>query len=117
MNEKACALADRALLALFKRVSQEADAVVERADSFMDGEGELVKSPNGSDSNTYYVLHVLIDSQRRIAEHAKDIAEAVLDMTLSTLRKQELPDLRSFMPLKAKAVQPIYPDAGAGSST
>jgi hypothetical protein len=31
-----------------------------------------------------------MDSQRRIAEHAKDIAEAVLDMTAErTVRKQE----------------------------
>ncbi len=51
---------------------------------------EFVKSLNGSDSNTYYVLHALMDSQRRIAEHARDIAEAVLDMTVErTLRKQE----------------------------
>ena len=92
MNEKACSLADEALLALFKRDSQGADAVVEKADSFVDGEMELVRSLNGSDTNSYYVLHVVMDSQRRIAEHAKDIAEAVLDMTVErTLRKQEAP--------------------------
>ena len=53
-------------------------------------EAGLVRSLNGSDSQTYYVLHVLMDSQRRVAEYAKDIAEAVLDMTVErTLRREE----------------------------
>ena len=83
---------DESLLALFKRDSQGADAVVQKAESFVDSEMEFVRSLNGSDSRTYYVLHVLLDSQRRIAEHAKDIAEAVLDMTVErTLKKEELP--------------------------
>ncbi|HXY56655.1 MAG TPA: PhoU domain-containing protein [Nitrososphaerales archaeon] len=92
LNERACALVDESLLALFKRDSQGADAVVQKAESFVDSEMEFVRSLNGSDSHTYYVLHVLLDSQRRIAEHAKDIAEAVLDMTVErTLKKEELP--------------------------
>ena len=92
MTERACALVDEALLALFKRDSQGADAVIERVDSFAQMEADLVRSLNGSDSQAYYVLHVLMDSQRRVAEYAKVIAEAVLDMTVErTLRKEEPP--------------------------
>ena len=92
MNERACTLVDEALLSLFKRDSEGADAVIEKARAFVEGETEVIKSLNGSDSQTYYALHVLMDSQRRVAEYAKDIAEVVLDMTVGrTLRKEELP--------------------------
>lgn len=90
-NEKACALVDEAMLSLFKRDSGGADAVIEKAKAFVEGETEVIRSMNGSDSQTYYTLHVLMDSQRRVAEYAKDIADIVLDMTVErTLRKQEL---------------------------
>jgi phosphate uptake regulator len=92
MNEKACNLVDEALLALFKRDSEGADAIFEKVKAFEEEETQVVRSLNGSDGQTYYVTHVLMDSQRRIAEYAKDIAEAVLDMTVErTLRKEELP--------------------------
>lgn len=91
MNEKACFLVDEALLSLFKRDHHGADAVIEKANTFRDWEAELAKSLNGSDGATYYVTHVLMDSQRRIAECAKDMAEVVLDMTVErTLTKEEL---------------------------
>lgn len=44
---------------------------IEKAKSFRQIEAELVKSINGSDGHNYYVLHVLMDSQRRIAEYAR----------------------------------------------
>lgn len=92
MNEKACALVDEALLALFKRDGQSADAIIGKVESFAEIEAEFIKSVNGSDSQTYYILHVLMDSQRRVAEYAKDIAEAVLDMTVErALKREEVP--------------------------
>ena len=90
MNESACALVDEALLALFKRDHTGADAVVEKSRAFAEKETEVIRPLDGKDGQTYYTLNVLMDSQRRIAEYAKDIAEVVLDMTVErTLRKQE----------------------------
>jgi phosphate uptake regulator len=90
MNETACGLVDEALLSLFKRDHEGADAVVEKSRVFVEKETGVIRSLSESDSQTYYTLHVLMDSQRRIAEYAKDVAEIVLDMTVErTLREQE----------------------------
>jgi hypothetical protein len=92
MNERACSLVDEALLSLFKRDSGGADAMFEKVKAFEEEETEVIRSLNGSESQTYYTLHILMDSQRRVAEYVKDIAEVVLDMTVErTLRKEELP--------------------------
>jgi len=90
MNETACVLVDEALLSLFKRDHEGADAVIEKSKAFVEKETEVIRSLNGYDSQTYYTLHVLMDSQRRIAEYARDIAEIVLDMTVErTLKEPE----------------------------
>lgn len=91
LNESACALVDEAVLSLFKRDHEGADSAIEKSNAFVEHESEIVRSLNGSDGQTYHMLHFLMDSQRRIAEYAKDIAETVLDMTVErTLGKQEL---------------------------
>lgn len=90
MSEDAATLVDDALLSLFKRDHAGADALIERSKRFVERETETIKSLDGSESQTYYTLHVLMDSQRRIAEYARDIAEVVLDMTVErTLQTQE----------------------------
>ena len=51
---------------------------------------EIIRPLDGKDGQTYYTLNILMFSQRRIAEYAKEIAEIVLDMTVErTLRRQE----------------------------
>jgi len=90
MNGAACALVDEALLALFKRDHEGADSVIDKSKAFVENEMDVIRSLSGSDSQTYYTLHVLVDSQRRIAEYARDAAEVVLDMTVErTLREPE----------------------------
>ena len=90
MNEATCTLVDEALLSLFKRDHEGADSVIDKSRAFVENEIDVIPSLNGIDSQTYYTLHVLMDSQRRVAEYARDIAEVVLDMTVErTLREQE----------------------------
>lgn len=82
MNQAACGLVDEAMLSLFKRDHEGADSVIEKSKAFGGRETEVIKSLNGHDPQTYYALHVLMDSQRRIAEYASQIGEVVLDMTV-----------------------------------
>ncbi len=90
MSDGAFALVDEALLSLFKRDHEGADSIFEKTGTFVQRETEVIRSLNGNDPQTYYTLHVLLDSQRRIAEYARDIAETVLDMTVErTISKQE----------------------------
>ena len=90
-NDAACALVDEALLALFKRDHNGADVVIEKSRQFVGKETELIRLLNGNNPQTYYALHVLMDSQRRMAEYAAEIAEAVLDMTVErTFHEEEV---------------------------
>jgi len=92
MSEVACGLVDEALLSLFKRDHEGADAIVEKTKMFIEKEAEVVRSLNTEDDQHYYTAHSVMDSLRRIAEHGRDIAESVLDMTVErTLREQEAP--------------------------
>jgi phosphate uptake regulator len=88
--ENASGLVEDALLSLFKRDHVGADSVVERVRKFGENENEMLKALEDSDINDHYTLHILIDSQRRIAEYARDIAETVLDLTIErVVRKEE----------------------------
>jgi len=90
-NKNASDFVDEALLSLFKRDYQGAGLVIEKTKEFVNREAELIHSLEGSDSQTYYMLHLLMDSQRSIAEYARDVAEVVLDMTVErTTSKPEL---------------------------
>jgi len=90
MTETACNLVDEALLSLFKKDHEGADSVVEKSKAFVEREVESIRSLDGSDSQTYYTLHALMDSQKRVAEYARDVAEIVLDMTVErTLKEKE----------------------------
>ncbi len=91
MSEAASSLVDDAMLSLFKRDHEGADATIEKAKDFVHKEGEVIRTLNGNDGQNYYSLHLVMDSQKRMAEYAKEIAEVVLDMTVErTLQEPEL---------------------------
>lgn len=90
MSELASKLVDESMLALFKRDHSGADHVVEEAQRFGEAEMAMMKSLDGKDIEQYYAIHTIAESQKRIAEYARDIAEVVLDLTIErTLRKEE----------------------------
>jgi phosphate uptake regulator len=96
MSGSAAGLVEEALLSLFKRDHAGADLVVEKARRFVEMEDELVQSLDEKDIKTYYTIHLLVDSQKRIAEYARDIAEVVLDLTIErVVRKESAPYLRA----------------------
>jgi len=96
MSEYAAGLVEEALLSLFKRDHGGADIVVEKAKRFIEMEDEFVRSLDEKEMQTYYTIHVLVDSQKRIAEYARDIAEVVLDLTIErVVRKEVAPLLRA----------------------
>jgi len=82
LNQGAWKLVEEALLSLFKRDHQGAGLVVEKSKRFVVMEAGMLDSIRRSDSRTYYMLHLLMDSQKNIVEYARDIAEVVLDMTV-----------------------------------
>ena len=89
MSDNSSVLVEEALLSLFKRDHVGADSVVERAKKFLEMETELLGSLDENDMTSYYTIHVLIDSQKRVAEYARDIAEVVLDLTIERVVKRE----------------------------
>jgi phosphate uptake regulator len=89
MSEHSTGLVDEAMLSLFKRDHYGADIVVEKAKKFIEMEIDLVSSLDENDMKSYYTIHVLVDSQRRIAEYAREIAEVVLDLTIERVVKKE----------------------------
>jgi phosphate uptake regulator len=90
MSENASELVDEAMLSLFKRDHPGADDVVEGCQRFVEEEMAVLKSLDGNDVEQYYAIHIIADSQKRIAEYARDIAEVVLDLTIErTIRKEE----------------------------
>jgi phosphate uptake regulator len=96
MSEHAAGLVEEALLSLFKRDHAGADVVVEKAKRFSQLEDDLVRSLDEQDIQTYYTINTLVDSQKRIAEYARDIAEVVLDLTIErVVRKETAPYLRA----------------------
>jgi phosphate uptake regulator len=96
MSEYAAGLVEEALLSLFKRDYGGADVVVEKAKRFVDMEDELIRSLDEREIQAYYTIQLLVDSQKRIAEYARDIAEVVLDLTIErVVRKEAAPYLRA----------------------
>jgi phosphate uptake regulator len=81
-------LVDDAMLSLFKRDHAGADQVVERAKRFTEMESAMMRSLDEKDIRWYYAMHILSDSQRRMVEYARDIAEVVLDLTIERVVKR-----------------------------
>ena len=90
MSETAAGLVDEAMLALFKRDHSGADSVVERAKKFTEGAEDPMRSMRGK-GNEDYSMQILVDSQRRIVEYAREIAETVLDLTIERVVRKESP--------------------------
>jgi phosphate uptake regulator len=88
-SEAASGLVEAALLALFKRDHAGADAVVQEARRFVQAEEEMASALEARDGGTGHATQVLVDSQKRIAEYARDIAEVVLDLTVERVVKKE----------------------------
>lgn len=89
VGDTAAALVDEAMLALFKRDHSGADSVVERAKRFIETPEEpliAIKNRNGDD---YFAVQALMESNRRIVEYAKEIAETVLDLTIERVVRKE----------------------------
>jgi phosphate uptake regulator len=91
MSDHSSTLVEEAMLSLFKRDHGGADLVVEQARKFIEMESDLVSSLDEKDINSYYTIHVLVDSQRRIAEYARDTAEVVLDLTIERVVRKDAP--------------------------
>ncbi len=89
-SERAARLVDEALLSLFKRDHGGADAVIQEARRFRDSEDGMLGVGGERDSQTGQALNVIGDSQKRIAEYARDIAEVVLDLTVERVIKKEV---------------------------
>jgi phosphate uptake regulator len=82
-------LLDEAMLALFKRDHNGADSVVDRAKKFTAVENDPMRSLQMNDTRDYFTMHLLVDSQRRIAEYAREISEIVLDLTIERVVRKE----------------------------
>lgn len=91
MSDRSSELVGEALLSLFKRDHVGADSVVEKAKRFIAIENEFVGSPDGNGLVPHYAVQVWADSQRRIAEYAREIAEVVLDLTIERVVGREDP--------------------------
>ncbi len=88
--ESARSLVNEALLSLFKRDHRGADLTIERSRALVDRITEATKLLDIKDGQDYYTLHSMMDSVRRVAEYAREVAEVVLDMTVErTLQEQE----------------------------
>jgi phosphate uptake regulator len=66
MSDNSTTLVEEALLSLFKRDHVGADLVVEKAKRFVEMETDLISSLDEKDINSYYTIHVLVDTQRTI---------------------------------------------------
>jgi phosphate uptake regulator len=89
MGKHAAMLVEEAMLSLFKRDHLGADSVIENAGRFVELEIDLMMFLE-KDVQTYYTIHLVLESQKRIAEYARDIAQNVLELTVERiLRKEE----------------------------
>jgi phosphate uptake regulator len=89
MSNVALDMLDSAMLGLFKRDHSGADQVLEKAKLFSEMEKSLVSAIDQKDLDSYYAIHVVVDSLRRIAEYSSDIAEVVLNLTIERIIVRE----------------------------
>jgi phosphate uptake regulator len=99
MSEVALSMLDSSMLSLFKRDHSGADQVIEKSRQFAEIERMLVSSIDQKNLVSYYAIHVIMDSLRRIVEYSTDIAEVVLNLTIERIIVKE--DERGLYP-------PIY---------
>ena len=97
MSESAFELVDQAMLSLFKRDNEGADKAVIACKAYVERAAQVIRALDPTDSQAYYALHSAMDSQRRMAEYAREIAEIVLDMTVErTLLEREPEAIASY---------------------
>jgi phosphate uptake regulator len=89
MSDVALGMLDSAMLGLFKRDHSGADQVIEKAKQFAEMEKSLISSIDQKDLDSYYSIHVVMDSLRRIVEYSTDIAEVVLNLTIERIIVKE----------------------------
>jgi phosphate uptake regulator len=89
MSNVALDMLDSAMLGLFKRDHSGADQVLEKAKLFSEMEKSLASAIDQKDLDSYYAIHVVVDSLRRIAEYSSDIAEVVLNLTIERIIVRE----------------------------
>jgi len=100
MSDVALNMLDSAMLGLFKRDHSGADQVIEKAKQFNEIERMVVSSVDQKDLESYYAIHVIMDSLRRIVEYATDIAEVVLNLTIERIVVRE-DERESYPPINA----------------
>ncbi len=89
IRDVALNMLDSAMLGLFKRDHTGAGQVIEKAKQFNEIERMMVSSVDQKDLESYYAIHVIMDSLRRIVEYATDIAEVVLNLTIERIVVKE----------------------------
>jgi len=89
MSDVALNMLDSAMLSLFKRDHAGADQVIEKTKQFAEIERVVIASIDQKDLETYYAIHVIMDSLRRIVEYSTDIAEVVLNLTIERIIVRE----------------------------
>jgi len=89
LSDTALSLLDSAMLALFKRDNAGADQVIERVKQFVEMERSFISNIDQKDLESYYAIHVILDSLKRIVEYSADIAEIVLNLTVERIIKKE----------------------------
>ncbi len=96
MAFSALSLFENSIEALFRNDFKRADQVVQKTDEVVGMEEEVVKLFfKVGDAETVSILRLIVESIRRTAEYASDIAEIVLNLTInnvirvSTLKKHE----------------------------
>jgi phosphate uptake regulator len=89
LSDVALGMLDSAMLGLFKRDHSGADQVIEKAKQFAEMEKSLISSIDQKDLESYYSIHVVMDSLRRIVEYSTDIAEVVLNLTIERIIVKE----------------------------
>jgi phosphate uptake regulator len=85
MSELAISSFEMAIESLFKRDFNMAETVIARAKKISSLEKEAVLSSKETDMEDVVSLRLLIESVRRTAEYASDIAEIVLNLTVESV--------------------------------
>lgn len=89
MSNFALQVLDEACLSIFKRDYNSADLAIEKSRKIDDLEKAVIRTASKlRDINEIYRIKIFTENIRRVAEYASDIAEIVLNMTVTqTLRK------------------------------
>ena len=84
MSEFANSLLRKSESAVFKEEYETAEGVIEQKKRITDLEDKVIKSISGVSKEDAINIRLIAESLRRIAEYSSDIAEVVLNLTVST---------------------------------